>query len=404
MNAIEIRDIWKSFKIYHDKHETMKEVLLSRKHSQYEKFEALKGVSLDIPQGQTIGIIGENGSGKSTLLKLATRILRPDKGEIVVNGKVSALLELGAGFEPNLTGRENIFLNGAILRLTKKEIAEKFDTIVSFSELGQFIDTPVKNYSSGMHMRLAFAVAINVDPDILLIDEIMAVGDESFQAKCYAAFNDFKRQGKTIVLVTHDLEAVRRFCNRAAWIENGVVRLEGSPSEIIEAYRLHVFGEALETASKDEEQEIVINESRWGSGEATITDVEFLNPQGAVQEVFRTNDPLTIRMKYEVAKPGKELMFGISIFSTDGACVYGTNTKVDGIIVKPASEKGTVALSYDRLPLLGGSYLLDVAVFDPASVHPYDYRCRGFGFRIRGGDREKGEVGSFHLEHSWKIA
>jgi ABC-2 type transport system ATP-binding protein len=235
-STIQVNDVWKRFRIYHEKHDTLKDAVIQRRRSVFEELWVLRGLSLAVPPGQTIGLIGENGSGKSTLLKMIAGILRPDKGSIDVNGKISALLELGAGFEPNLTGRENIYLNGAILQMTRKEINERFDRIVEFSELEKFIDTPVKNYSSGMHTRLGFSIAVNVDPDILLVDEVLAVGDESFRSKCDDVFFDFKQRGKTIVIVSHDLGAVKKFCDYCVWINDGQIAAEGDTKKVVDTY------------------------------------------------------------------------------------------------------------------------------------------------------------------------
>ena len=234
--AIQVKNVEKSFKIYYDKAHTLKETMLFWKRNQNELFHALKGVSMDIKKGETVALIGVNGSGKSTLLKLMTKIYYPTKGQIITHGKVTSLLELGAGFHQDFTGRENIYFNAAIFGLTKQEIDKRLDTIIEFSELGDFIDNPVRTYSSGMYMRLAFSIAINVDADILLIDEILAVGDQHFQEKCFAKLQELKESDKTIVIVTHSLDQVKSLCTRAIWIDEGKIAFDGDPSKAIEEY------------------------------------------------------------------------------------------------------------------------------------------------------------------------
>ena len=236
MNAIEIRNMYKDFKLVYDKPTTLKERICFWKTTKVQKRQVLKNINLDIKKGETVALIGTNGSGKSTLLKLMTKILYPDKGTLETHGKLTSLLELGAGFHPDFTGRENIYFNAAIFGLTWQEIDKRIDEIIEFSELGDFIDNPVRTYSSGMYMRLAFSIAINVDAEILLIDEILAVGDQHFQDKCFAKLKEMKKSEKTIVIVTHSLGQVRELCNRAIWIYNGEVRMDGTPNEVVDEY------------------------------------------------------------------------------------------------------------------------------------------------------------------------
>lgn len=234
--AVRTEDVWKRFRIYHDRTLSLKERLIFWNRQEHASVWALKGVSLEVPRGSTLALIGRNGSGKSTLLKVISRILYPTQGSIRVTGRLSTLLELGAGFHPDFSGRENIYLNGSILGLTRRQVKERFEGIVSFSELGRFIDSPVRTYSSGMYMRLGFSIAIHVDPDILLVDEVLAVGDLPFQQKCRARIQDLQRMGKTIILVTHDLRVVRELCSTAAWLDAGTVRMLGPSTEVADAY------------------------------------------------------------------------------------------------------------------------------------------------------------------------
>src|SRR3990172_9600435 len=273
--VIEADDVWKSFKIYKERNPSLKETLL-RGRSAYDTFWALKGVSFAVKQGTTLGLIGENGSGKSSMLKVLAKILRPKRGTVRIDGKVSALLELGAGFHPHLTGRENIFLNGSILGLSRRGFEAKLDDIIAFSELEKFIDTPVKNYSSGMYVRLGFAVAINVEPDVLLIDEILAVGDEAFQRKCLNKLYDLKEQGKTIVMVSHALDSVRNICDEAIWLEHGEVKAKGAAHTLFHAYLGEVNRREEEKSGRADPGGESGPGSRWGSGEVKITAVRIV--------------------------------------------------------------------------------------------------------------------------------
>lgn len=253
--ALVADSVSKRFRIYHERNQTIKQAVLSRRRGVYEEFWALQDVSLEIPQASTYGFIGENGSGKSTLLKCMARILVPDRGSVTSTGSISALLELGAGFHPELSGRENIFLNGAILGIPAKELNRKFDEIVDFSGIERFIDTPVKNYSSGMYVRLGFSVAINVSPDILLVDEVLAVGDAEFQKKCRAKFQELKDSGCTIVLVTHAMEMVKDLCDSAAWLEHGRLMTSGGTRDVIRAYMTRVAEHTGEEYKEDEDED-----------------------------------------------------------------------------------------------------------------------------------------------------
>ena len=256
-NAIEVRNMYKSFKISRDRANSLKDLLLIRGRSKPERHEVLNDITLDIRKGETVALIGTNGSGKSTLLKLMTKIIYPNSGTIETTGKLASLLELGAGFHQDFTGRENIYFNAAVFGLTKSEIDAKLDDIIRFSELGDFIDEPIRTYSSGMYMRLAFSVAINVDADILLIDEILAVGDQHFQDKCYAKLDELKRSDKTIVFVSHDLEAVRELCTRAVWIYKTHIRMDGAPEDVINAYRQQIADDHRATREKDAAEGVV---------------------------------------------------------------------------------------------------------------------------------------------------
>src|SRR3954452_16576169 len=270
--AVVVDAFSKRFRLYHERNQSLKAALMRGRRAIVDEFWALEDVSLEVPKGSTFGLIGENGSGKSTLMKCMAKILRPDKGKLTVDGKVSALLELGAGFHPELSGRENVYLNGAILGLSQKELRGKFDEIVDFAGVGQFIDQPVKNYSSGMYVRLGFSVAINVDPDVLLVDEVLAVGDEAFQRKCNEKFSDLKSAGKTIVLVSHSMGAVHNLCDEVAWFSHGRIKMQGPARRVID----QVYGRV----QVDREVDEASGNSRWGSGEGRIENIELLNADG----------------------------------------------------------------------------------------------------------------------------
>ena len=332
--ALAVNDLWKSYRLYHERNQYLKAAILKRRRSRYEEFWALKGVDFEVPTGSTFGVIGSNGSGKSTLLKTMAGILEPDKGEVEIEGRVSALLELGAGFHPELSGRENVFLNGAILGLSKKEITARFDDIVEFAGLADFIDTPVKNYSSGMFVRLGFAVAAHVEPDVLLIDEVLSVGDESFQRRCAEKIDEFRRDGRTIVFVSHGLGQVEQLCEDVAWIDKGELKMLGPAAEVISAYQ----GESHQAERVEGEQG-----SRWGTGEAQIVHVELLDADGAPQSVLTTLEPATIHVDITAHTPLQDTVVGVRIDSLAGGPVWGTSTRRNGrtigLIDGPASRR-----------------------------------------------------------------
>lgn len=255
-NAIEVRDVTKSFKIYYDKGSTIKEKIVSSKRRKYEKREILKGISFDVKCGEAIGLIGENGCGKSTTLKLLTKIMYPDSGIIEMKGRVSSLIELGAGFHPDMSGMENIFINASIFGLSRKEIESRLDDIIAFSELEEFMDNPIRTYSSGMYMRLAFSVAINVDADILLIDEILGVGDAGFQAKCFNKLREIKAKGTTIVIVSHSMGQIEQICERSIWIHDGIIRAEGASREVNPQYMNYMAEKRQAIADKEAKRKL----------------------------------------------------------------------------------------------------------------------------------------------------
>ncbi len=347
---------------------------------------AVKDLSFEVLPGQSMGIIGRNGSGKSTVLKMMARVLRPTAGQVMVRGRVSALLELGAGFHPDLTGRENIALNASVLGLTQEDVEKHFESIVEFSELGDFIDMPVKHYSSGMYMRLGFSVAIHVDPDVLIVDEILAVGDQAFQAKCIDRILDLKRQGVTIVFISHDLKLIRRLCSHVIWLENGRVRSMGPTEEVAMEYQDY---------SEDTlgQQLLLENEhgsfKRWGNQEIELTAVRFLNSAGAPASVFRLGEPLTVEMHYIAHKPVNNPEFGLAFFRKDGVHMSGPNSRLGGLETGEVDGPGVIRYRVDQLPFAPARYQVTAAIHDSRISVTYDYHEMAYGFRVARGDGEE---------------
>jgi len=379
-----------------------------------ETFSALRDVSLAVPQGQTIGVIGPNGSGKSTLLKLVAGITKPTSGTVSVNGRISALIELGAGFHPEISGRENVFINGIMLGLSKREVTRKFDEIVEFAQLEDFIDAPVKTYSSGMHMRLGFAVAINVDPDVLLIDEVLAVGDQGFTHKCLDKFAEFRRRGKTILLVTHSLGLVERFCDEAVWLDGGQVKATGDPKRVVDAYLIDVeedeeqyiasgdakardATEAAVDETADPPDMFQATEGRWGSREIEIVDVTLEGEDGDASHVFPSGARMSIRVRVKAEQPVADFVFGIGLFNAEGVCCYGTNTDLEELKSDRMAGEGEVVFTIDTLDLVAGTYKLDVAVHK-RDGYPYDYHRLLYTFRVKS---RTNDIGIFRPRHRW---
>jgi ABC-type polysaccharide/polyol phosphate transport system ATPase subunit len=372
--AVSVENVWKCFRMYHDKNQYLKTTLLRGRRARYEEFWALKGVDFEIHHGSTFGIIGSNGSGKSTLLKCLSGILSPDRGTITSDGRLVALLELGAGFHPELSGRENIYLNGAILGMTNAEIMRELDDIIDFSGLGQFIDTPVKNYSSGMTVRLGFAVATSVNPEILVIDEVLAVGDASFQQRCFERIESFRQEGRTIILVSHGLTHVTQLCDTAAWIEKGELKALGQSLEVVSDYT----GTSYNAQPKAEGE---IGE-RWGTGEAEITKVELVDEEGLERVAYVSGRPLTIRISYDAHVPLKDAVIGIRVTDLHGHPVWGTNTRRRGVHIPHIFGQGLVSYEIPELPLLEGTYELTLALSDNSEVHTFDHWERRIRFNV----------------------
>ena len=405
-----------------------------------ETFQALRGVTLQVPKGCTFGVIGRNGSGKSTLLKCVAGITRPTEGEVRVDGRISALIELGAGFHPEISGRENIFINGIMLGLTKREVQRRFDEIVEFAEMQDFIDAPVKTYSSGMYMRLGFAVAVHVDPEVLLVDEVLAVGDQGFTHKCLDKFAEFRRRNKSILLVTHSLDLVEKFCDEAHWLDKGQTKGEGDPKRVVAAYVIDVEDSEENELAKAEAVRVAAaakevggardggnadggadfsapnvesgegapaeegykdgfksDEGRWGTREVEITKVTLSGPDGEAAHVFQSGDPLEIRLEVNAKEKITDFVFGFGLFNADNVCVYGTNTNLEEFQPSEIEGDAVVTFKVDRLDLVEGTYRIDLAAHK-TDGYPYDYHRLLYTFRVKSKVRD---VGIYRPDHKW---
>jgi len=390
--AVVVDHVSKRYRLYNERNQSLKATVLRRRRARYEEFWALSDVAFEIGTGKTFGLIGENGSGKSTLLKCMARILRPEKGDIRVEGRLSALLELGAGFHPELSGRENVYLNGAILGLSKRDIDHRFDDIVDFSGLAQFIDTPVKGYSSGMYVRLGFAVAINVEPDVLLVDEVLAVGDAEFQQRCAEKFDELRRAGRTIVIVTHALDSIRNLCDEVALLEHGVLKALGPSASVINDYEDQVH---------DNRRSDGVG-WRWGSGEAEIERVEFFDGAGRPTTHVRTGDPMVFRVHMVANEPIERPVLGIAVHTLDGVEVTGPNIREAGKVPEVFSGRGFIDYRVERMPLLAGTYDFSALLYNYTITHPYDARIRAFRFDVDHGDPSE-EHGMITLGGAWDL-
>ena len=441
--AIEVVNVSKVYRRYAQKKQfaTLKSAILSGSLlgdlRPDETFQALRGVSFKVPKGCTYGVIGRNGSGKSTLLKCVAGITRPTEGEVIVDGRISALIELGAGFHPEISGRENIFINGIMLGLSKREIQQRFDEIVEFAEMQDFIDAPVKTYSSGMYMRLGFAVAVHVDPEVLLVDEVLAVGDQGFTHKCLDKFAEFRRRNKSILLVTHSLDLVEKFCDEAHWLDHGVTKGEGDPKRVVAAYvidvedteenelakaeAVRVAAAAKEVAAAPPPEPVAVpsgegapqgtaeeagyqdgfksDEGRWGTREIEITKVTIAGPSGDAAHVFQSGDPIEVRMDVSSKEKITDFVFGLGLFNADNVCVYGTNTNLEEFQPTEIDGDAVVTFKIDRLDLVEGTYRLDLAAHK-ADGYPYDYHRLLYTFRVKSRIRD---VGIYRPDHKWEF-
>lgn len=374
--AVTVDGVWKSFRIYSERNQTLKSVVMRRKRSVYEEFWALRDVSFEIPEGKTFGLMGDNGSGKSTLLKCIARILQPNKGHVAIRSgaRMAAMLELGSGFHPELTGRENVYLNGSILGMSKREIDDKFDAIADFAGIGSFIDQPVKNYSSGMYVRLGFSVAIHVDPDILLVDEILAVGDMSFQTKCREKFAQFREEGRTVVVVSHGLGEMRNMCDQAAWLNKGRLVDIGPATRIVDEY-IDVGHQA---------RKVETGGTRHGSGEAQVVQIELLVDGQDTRQV-RTGDRVTVRLHYRATEPIPRPVFSVSFRALDGVRVWAHHSLDGDYIPDRIDGDGTIDLTIPAIPLQPGVFDVSSSLVDHSTSHSYDQWSKAIRFDVLAG-------------------
>jgi len=393
MTAVRADHVSKTYRLHRERRRTFKEVAL-RQLVPAEDVLALRDVSFAVEPGEAFGVVGANGSGKSTLLKLIAGTAKPTSGTLEVNGRVSALLEIGAGFHPDFTGRENAYLNGSLLGISRKEMQRQMPAIEEFADIGRFFDAPVKTYSSGMYMRLGFAVAIHLDPDVLLVDEVLAVGDEYFQHKCFARIAEFRKAKKTIVLVTHDLGAVARLCDRAIWLDQGAVSASGSVRDVVNAYHQKV-------GEKEQRERAARGEIGGRKGDRTVEIVRarLLDRDGTDRVVLESGRPAAIEIAYRNPSRIADTVFGVCIYRVDdGLAAYCTNTASDGITVPP-KEEGVVRFTMDSLSLLPGGFDVDVGITDPEDRY-YDYLEKGITFRVIAGAGR--EMGMARIPHRWE--
>ncbi|HCU01674.1 MAG: ABC transporter related protein [Candidatus Moranbacteria bacterium GW2011_GWE1_35_17] len=426
--AISVKNVSKTFKIPHEKISSLRGAAVSifSKKRGYEEFKALDDVSFEVKKGEFFGIIGRNGSGKSTLLKILAGIYQTDKGSVEIDGRISPFLELGIGFNPELSGRDNVYLNATVLGLTKKEIDKKFDSIVKFSELERFIDQKLKNYSSGMQVRLAFSVSIHANREILLMDEVLAVGDSNFQSKCLEEFNKYRDAGRTVIIVTHDISVVQRYCDRAMLLRNGKIMKMGKAEDVANAYVYDNMSDEEKRFTDEERQKIIdaeknlenlkgkeledekrrIKEEKIKQAEerknkvVEIMKVELLDKDGIDKNVFETGESLDIKINFEVYKEIENLNFGIGLHAISGGQVFGYNTQMDEIIVD--KNKKSITLHFDKLPILKGEYTMNIACWNDIVQDPYDLKM---GYRIvrMFSKGLKNNYGGFcDIEHAWK--
>jgi ABC-2 type transport system ATP-binding protein len=384
--SVEVDGVTKQFRRHHDRATSVKQFITGGRRRNFDDFTALDSVSFNVRRGEVFGVVGHNGSGKSTMLKCMAGIIRPTRGEVRVHDRMSALLELGAGFHPELTGRENVYLNAALLGMTRREIAARYDEIVDFSGLeDEFLDTPVKTYSSGMYVRLAFSIAINVEPDLLIVDEILAVGDIDFQRKCTERFLEFRNSGRTTVLVTHDLESVRTMCDRAVWLDHGKLRGTGNPGEIVDGYTESMTGAT--------DREAALGTYREGSGEIQFTDIT-MSVAGERSARLRTGDDLDVDLAFTTGGHIESPSVSVTISTASGIMLSDPSTRDVGLDLGRIDGPGALRLRLPSLNLLPGEYHLHCTLADSRRQHVYDRVNAAVTFDVLAGEplEERGIV------------
>ncbi len=388
---IKVENLSKMYKLYSKPSDRLKEALNVRRKSYHTEFYALKNVGFTIKRGETVGIVGKNGSGKSTLLKMLTGVATPTEGSLNVNGKISALLELGSGFNGEYSGSENIYHNGAIMGVSREEMETRYDDIVKFADIGEYIHQPVKTYSSGMFVRLAFAVAINVNPDILIIDEALAVGDTRFQLKCMDKFLEFKKKGIAIIFVSHDINAIKRFCDRTLWINNGELVEDGNTDIVTDKYLDYLRMLDVESGvvhEDDKSEDVVVSTDKESSNDSTvdiaeIRKVSIYNKKGLNVENISHGEKITVKVEYYVNDENIDNpVLGLAILRVDNLYICGVNTLLDKIEIPWKKGLNTFVLEYPSFDLVGGSYYFDVALFDKTATVPFDYRTKYKNFFV----------------------
>ena len=373
-SAISVNSLSKNFRLYHERNRYIKAALLRGRRAKYEEFWALKDVSFEVAHGATLGIIGSNGSGKTTMLKCLTGIYTPDKGRIRIDGKVAALLELGAGFHPELTGSENIYLNGAILGMTKRDVQSRFSSIVEFAGLERFIDTPVKNFSSGMVVRLGFSIASHVEPKILLIDEILSVGDQDFQRKSSEKIEEFRREGRTIVVVSHSLGLVQQLCKEVIWLEKGQIKQVGVAADVISSY---TGGSYAQHSDKDDD-----SRERWGTGDARINSIELIASDGLQTQLIESNAAVKVRCQITAHTRIDSPILRIKITKLNGDIIWVTSTQRGTNTLRVLEGPATATLDIPKLGLLEGTYYLSASLSDPTGTTEFDHCQNWIRFNV----------------------
>jgi ABC-2 type transport system ATP-binding protein len=402
--TIAVEGVAKRFRRYHERYSSFKERAIHFGRIPYDDFYALRDIDIDVQSGETVGLLGHNGSGKSTLLKCIAGILQPTTGRITTVGRLAALLELGAGFHPDLTGRENVFLNAAVLGLSRRETARRFDEIVAFAELEEFIDNQVKHYSSGMYVRLGFAVAVNMDPEILLVDEVLAVGDEAFQRKCLDRVRQFQREGRTILFVTHAPDLVRQICDRVAVLERGRLVAYGPPGESVRVFREHLLSGGLHPDTGAPAEEVAAAESgdealtpgalqeRKRNLKVRITGVTFEHPGTGQRPYLLPGEPLAVRIAFDAVELVDDVVFGIGVYDLEGRVIFGSNTDFLDCDVGPLRGAGAVRFDFASVPLLDGTYLVTLGIHSHDEGTVYDWHEQRHQFEVMNPGRSAGLV------------
>lgn len=392
-NAIEVKSLSKNFRLYHERNRYIKAAFLRGRRATYEEFIALNDVSFDVPHGATLGIIGSNGSGKTTMLKCLTGIYTPERGSIKIDGKVAALLELGAGFHPELTGSENVYLNGAILGMTKRDVELKFDKIVEFAGLEKFINTPVKNFSSGMVVRLGFSIAAHVEPKILLIDEILSVGDQDFQRKSTEKIEEFRREGRTIVVVSHSLGLVQQLCKEVIWLDKGKIRQSGLATDVISAYTGGSYAEHLE---RDDE-----SRERWGTGDARINSIELLSSEETNIKHFDSDAAVKVRCQINAHVRLESPILRVRVTKLNGDVVWATSTQRVSNSIRVLDGPATATLDIPKFGLLEGTYYLSASISNSTSTTEFDHCQNWLRFNVH--KTNLFDEGIVSVESSWSL-